>query len=224
MVSLRLLMEAADAPRPRRVIKRYTNRKLYDTRESRYVTLQQISEMIRTGDDVQIIDNNSKEDLTSVTLAQIIYEQEKAATQRLPTTLRDFIHTGSERLMSSIREGRRLMRRDGEGQPIEGDGEGGESATAGDAGEPEVPVEGGSGAAERGGLASFVEASRGTLEDWQKKLDDRVRTTLTAWKPFLQMQGEVRRLSQRIEELEARLVGAARKGREAGKDPDGKAE
>lgn len=199
----------ADAPKARRVIKRYANRKLYDTRESRYVTLQQIAEMIKAGDDVLIIDNNSKEDLTSVTLAQIIYEQEKAATQRLPTALRDFIQTGSERLMASIREGRRLIRRDGEG------GEGGEPAEPADVAGP--PVEGAEG---KGALAGFVEASRETLEDWQKKLDDRVRTTLTAWKPFLQMQGEVKRLTQRIEELEARLVGATRKG----KEPDGRAE
>jgi len=126
-------------------------------------------------------------------------------------------------LMSSIREGRRLILRDGEGGLVGEDGELADGAAAGDpVTAPAEPAA--AGPTERGGLASFVEASRGTLEDWQKKLDDRVRTTLTAWKPFLQMQGEVRRLSQRIEELEARLVGAARKGRDSGKDPDGKAE
>ena len=60
-----------------RVIKRYANRKLYDTQHSCYVTLEQIAQMIRDGEDVRIIDNNSKEDLTSVTLAQIIFEEEK---------------------------------------------------------------------------------------------------------------------------------------------------
>ena len=58
-----------------RVIKRYANRKLYDTQHSRYVTLEQIAEMVREGEDVRIIDNTSKEDLTSVTLAQIILEE-----------------------------------------------------------------------------------------------------------------------------------------------------
>ena len=62
-----------------RVIKRYANRKLYDTRDSRYVTLPQIAELVRGGEDVQIIDNRTKENLTSVTLAQIIYESEKSA-------------------------------------------------------------------------------------------------------------------------------------------------
>ena len=75
--------EAATGPR---LIKRYANRKLYDTRDSRYVTLQQIAEFVRRGDDVQIIDNKSKEDLTNVTLAQIIYEEEKKGGEgkRLP--------------------------------------------------------------------------------------------------------------------------------------------
>ena len=70
--------------RPRRVIKRYSNRKLYDTKDSRYVTLLQIAEMVRAGEEVQIIDNNSKEDLTEVTLAQIIYEEQKAHSRNVP--------------------------------------------------------------------------------------------------------------------------------------------
>ena len=71
--------------RPRRVIKRYSNRKLYDTKDSRYVTLLQIAEMVRGGEEVQIIDNNTKEDLTEITLAQIIYEEQKQkASSRSP--------------------------------------------------------------------------------------------------------------------------------------------
>ena len=60
-----------------KIIKRYTNRKLYDTVESRYVTLDEIGEMVKRGVEVQIVDNRSKGDLTSVTLAQIIFEEEK---------------------------------------------------------------------------------------------------------------------------------------------------
>src|SRR5262249_45434036 len=74
-------------PRPMaeaRVIKRYANRKLYDTQRSRYVTLDQIADMIRDGEDVKIVDNNSKEDLTTVTLAQIIFEEEKKQKSFLP--------------------------------------------------------------------------------------------------------------------------------------------
>src|SRR3569833_4290351 len=67
-----------------RIIKRYANRKLYDTEHSRYVTLDQISEMIRNGDDVKIVDNKTKEDLTTVSLAQIIFEEEKQQRSFLP--------------------------------------------------------------------------------------------------------------------------------------------
>src|SRR5215208_6177968 len=71
---LRMNEERTQAPaetpgdREPKVIKRYTNRKLYDTVESRYVTLDEIAAMIKAGAEVKIIDNRTKEDLTSVTL------------------------------------------------------------------------------------------------------------------------------------------------------------
>src|SRR6185503_13572006 len=57
------------AERPRRIIKRYSNRKLYDTRDSRYVTLLQIAGMVRSGEEVKVVDNSSRQDLTNATLA-----------------------------------------------------------------------------------------------------------------------------------------------------------
>src|SRR5215208_890286 len=88
--------EPAAAPREPKVIKRYTNRKLYDTVESRYVTLDEIGEMIKAGDEVKIIDNRTKEDLTSVTLAQIIFEEEKKTSKVGLETLRGLIRQGGE--------------------------------------------------------------------------------------------------------------------------------
>src|SRR5215212_9705748 len=80
-----------------RIIKRYANRKLYDTEHSRYVTLDQISEMIRNGDDVKIVDNKTKEDLTTVTLAQIIFEEEKKQRSFLPLgAMRNIIQSGGQ--------------------------------------------------------------------------------------------------------------------------------
>src|SRR5499426_3014273 len=99
---------------PGRIIKRYANRKLYDTEHSRYVTLDQISEMIRNGDDVKIVDNKTKEDLTSVTLAQIIFEEEKKQRSFLPlAAMRNIIQSGGEwfaeaqRRVQSILPGKR---------------------------------------------------------------------------------------------------------------------
>src|SRR3954452_8921327 len=85
----------ADKKEPK-VIKRYTNRKLYDTVESRYVTLDEIAQMIKDGAEVKIVDNRSKEDLTSVTLAQIIFEEEKKRSQMPLGVLREIIRHGGE--------------------------------------------------------------------------------------------------------------------------------
>lgn len=77
-----------------RSIKRYPNRKLYDTHDSRYVTLDQIAKMIRAGDEIRVVDNVSQQDLTTATLAQIIFEEEKRSP-RLPVGgLRKIIQTG----------------------------------------------------------------------------------------------------------------------------------
>jgi len=71
------------------VIKRYSNRKLYDTQESRYVTLEEIEEMIRGGREISVVDAASGEDLTSVTLTQIILENERTRRASLPSA---FLH------------------------------------------------------------------------------------------------------------------------------------
>src|SRR5690606_37997643 len=102
----------------RRVIKRYSNRKLYDTRESRYVTLLQIAEMVRAGEDVQIIDNASKEDKTDVTLALIISEELKTRPRAIPlATLRALIRNRGGKLLNQLREspiGRLMPKDEGE--------------------------------------------------------------------------------------------------------------
>lgn len=94
-------------PEPIRVIKRYANRKLYDTRDSKYVTLDRIAELVRNGEEVKVLDNRSKRDLTKVTLAQIIYEEQKSgnATAWSVQSLRGFIQQGREKLLSSLKEG-----------------------------------------------------------------------------------------------------------------------
>jgi polyhydroxyalkanoate synthesis repressor PhaR len=71
------------------VIKRYSNRKLYDTQESRYVTLEEIEEMIRAGKEISVVDAATGEDLTSVTLTQIILENERSHRTALPAA---FLH------------------------------------------------------------------------------------------------------------------------------------
>src|SRR2546422_11430199 len=71
------------------VIKRYSNRKPYDTQESRYVTLEELEELIRAGKEISVVDVSTGEDLTSVPLAQIILENERSHRAGLPTA---FLH------------------------------------------------------------------------------------------------------------------------------------
>jgi polyhydroxyalkanoate synthesis repressor PhaR len=72
---------------PTVLIKRYPNRKLYNTDAKRYITLDSIAELIRDGYDVEVRDHESGEDLTGVTLSQIIFEHEKKDSGYLPNIL-----------------------------------------------------------------------------------------------------------------------------------------
>ncbi len=79
--------EASQQRSSTKIIKRYGNRKLYDTEQSRYVTLEEIFQMVRQGEDLQVIDNKTKEDLTIVTLTQIMLEEQKNNQDVLPLSL-----------------------------------------------------------------------------------------------------------------------------------------
>src|SRR5258705_14009992 len=86
-----------------RIIKKYQNRKLYDTKDSCYVTLDEIAKLIRKGEDVCVIDNRTKNDVTSLILTQILVDQEKSAKSILPLTmLRDIIQRGHGSLFDFI--------------------------------------------------------------------------------------------------------------------------
>lgn len=184
-----------EAPTVRRVIKRYSNRKLYDTKDSRYVTLLQIAEMVRGGEEVQIIDNTSKDDLTEVTLAQIIYEEKKANSRAVPLqTLKDLIHQRTEKVLSELREGPI-------GRLIPGPKDGTKEKEVAPLPPEPAPSK-----------PTLVEQARGTLEDWQQKIDDRVKALLPNLTPWQTLEAEIKRLNARIDELEKKLKSA--KGRE----------
>ncbi len=188
-----------------RIIKRYANRKLYDTEHSRYVTLDQISEMIRNGDDVKIVDNKTKEDLTTVTLAQIIFEEEKKQRSFLPLgAMRNIIQSGgqwfaeAQRRVQSILPGKR---EDGSDEPSD-------APIAHDA--PTAPLD--EAADKKRSLAvlrEWVDQSKHRLEDWQKEVDGKIRGTLETLQhsinPWSGVQKDVKTLADRIAELEAKL-------------------
>ncbi len=86
-------------------IKRYPNRKLYDTEARKYITLDKIAELIRSGNEVEVLDTASGEDLTALILTQIIHEQEKKNRGFLPrSVLQSLVQSGGETL-NNLRSG-----------------------------------------------------------------------------------------------------------------------
>jgi polyhydroxyalkanoate synthesis repressor PhaR len=191
-----------------RIIKRYANRKLYDTEHSRYVTLDQISEMIRNGDDVKIVDNKTKEDLTTVTLAQIIFEEEKKQRSFLPlNAMRNIIQSGGEWFAEAQRRVQSIL-------PVNKKKEDGEPETTEEVA-PEVPSAdpaGDEAAAKRRSLAAlrdWVDHSKSRLDEWQKQVDGKVRGAIEGIQqtinPLAHINKDVKQLADRIAELEAKL-------------------
>jgi polyhydroxyalkanoate synthesis repressor PhaR len=72
------------APPAERLIRRYDNRKLYDTAGRRYVVLDDLARMVGAGEDVRVLDQRTGEDLTPMVLAQVILEGIKERTTRIP--------------------------------------------------------------------------------------------------------------------------------------------
>lgn len=88
-----------------RLIKRYGSRKLYDTEESRYVSLDELAGWIRQGQEIRVIDNKSSDDVTSQTLTQIISEEGRRGTTLLPNELlHELIRIGEEAVSSGVEQ------------------------------------------------------------------------------------------------------------------------
>ena len=209
--------QTAEARNDPKVIKRYTNRKLYDTVESRYVTLEEISEMIKAGSEVRIVDNRSKEDLTSVTLAQIIFEEEKKRSKMPLGMLRDIIRHSGETLsgflqtqvdqagqkLASIKEEAeglrdRILRRE-------------DAARAAASGAPASVGEQAALATKPNALdqaKEMVALSQRAVEDWQKRVDERVRQAVENLASLAALAKDLASLEKRICELEKRLDAA----------------
>jgi polyhydroxyalkanoate synthesis repressor PhaR len=180
---------SAETPTERepKVIKRYTNRKLYDTVESRYVTLEEIATMIKAGAEVKIVDNRTKEDLTSVTLAQIIFEEEKKTSRVGLETLRGLIRQGGE-------VAQRLV--EGTGAELRGRVE---AVRAAATQRVQSFIQTGDRAKE------LVQASQEAVSALQRKVDERVRTAMEGMSNLGEVKRSLDDLSRRIEGLEKKL-------------------
>ncbi len=211
----------APPPRTTKVIKRYANRKLYDTERSCYVTLEEISQMIKEGEDVRVVDNKSKDDLTAVTLAQIIVEEEKKVQKMPLKLLRSIIQSGNEAFTGSVgkikddveRRVESLWKRGDKGEHTDAKADAGAADTgaAVDGGEDVSADE----ATRQSVMAEFVTSTTEAFETWQKRIDERVKEAFakSPAKQTVDVDGLKRRieaLSARVAELEAEA--AARNG------------
>jgi polyhydroxyalkanoate synthesis repressor PhaR len=185
--------------KPRRVIKRYSNRKLYDTKDSRYVTLQQIGEMVRAGEEVQIIDNKTKEDKTEMTLALILSEDLKAQPRSVPLgALRELIQERGGKWLTQLREGPI-------GRLIPGaQAEGAAPIPEPPPEPPPPPVEEKLQEKSKTRLSELMESSLQTIEA-------RLSAVLPGLTAFKELQTEVARLNDKVAELEARLASREKK-------------
>jgi polyhydroxyalkanoate synthesis repressor PhaR len=85
-------------------LKKYTNRRLYDTEKSAYVTLSQVAEMIKQGREVEVIDAETKADVTAFILTQIVLEEAKKKTAFLPVSFLYLIIRYGETVLSEFFE------------------------------------------------------------------------------------------------------------------------
>ncbi|MGO9017317.1 MAG: polyhydroxyalkanoate synthesis regulator DNA-binding domain-containing protein [Syntrophobacteraceae bacterium] len=83
------------------VLKKYANRRIYDPEKSAYITLEQVSELIRAGRQVSVIDAKTSEDVTAFILSQIIVEEAKNKNILLPVS---FLHLVIQHGENALRE------------------------------------------------------------------------------------------------------------------------
>lgn len=88
-----------------RLIKRYGSRKLYDTEESRYVSLEDLAAWVREGQELEVIDNASSENVTVATLTQVISEEGRKGNTLLPSDLlHNLIRIGGQAVTSRVKK------------------------------------------------------------------------------------------------------------------------
>src|SRR5215472_1443487 len=88
----------------RHLIKKYANRKLYDTRTSRYITLEGIAQLVRDGHEIEVVDRDNGTDLTQVTLSQVVLEEEKRGPARLVDAGGEMLQERGQALLDYVRK------------------------------------------------------------------------------------------------------------------------
>ena len=95
-------LQLSTAPE-RHLIKKYANRKLYDTRTSRYITLDEIAELVRRGHEIKVVDRGNGADLTQVTLSQVVLFEEKRGPAGIVDAGGEMLHDRGQALLEYVR-------------------------------------------------------------------------------------------------------------------------
>jgi polyhydroxyalkanoate synthesis repressor PhaR len=167
-----------------RVVKRYANRKLYDTTTSRYVALDDIAEMVRGGEEVEVTDNETGADLTAVTLAQIILEDERRKKNLLSLPLLRQIVRYGDKLAGATNRGIEAL---------------GEMRERAERKVSEIVSEG------PNLLDDVLSTSRQRIDELQRRIDDGLKQSMGRLRNAPGIGVEVDRLDARLKELEARI-------------------
>ncbi len=186
-----------------KTIKRYPNRKLYDTDDSRYVNLDELAEMIRDGIDVSVVDHKTGEDMTGMVLAQILYEEEKRKQRTMPAeVMKRIIRFGEQsmgnwfgKLISGVEHPLQTIREDVEEQLNKLQERG--QITRDEANRF---------------LREWIDETAHSFEEWQEKVDervvevfDRVTGIPTLRDKFQEMIDRLNMMEKRFDVVEDRL-------------------
>ena len=202
-----------------RVIKRYANRKLYDMQESCYITHDEIANLVKGGEDVQIIDNKTKEDLTTLTLTQILFREEKMQRKGLPLhALRGILQSGGDFIQRQITDPLQTLRDEAEetvrtiSHVFRRDDEGNEVLE-------EIPLESitidapvsltddlqDDGRNPAAAMREWVDSTQKSIETFQRTFEERWSLTFNALTLINESRQQIAELEARVAQLEAQL-------------------
>ena len=176
-----------------RLVKRYGNRKLYDTQSSAYITLDAIAALVREGQDVRVIDNVTGDDLTALIFAQIIVEEQKRNSGLLSLpALRWIIREGEARIqdiLQRVDRGREAI------DSVRGMAEKGVERLVGRA----------KGRRRRGLIIDLLETPQRSLDALQRQIDSQVRRSVRRIAEYPAVQTELTRIQESLHRLERQI-------------------
>jgi len=188
-----------------RLIKRYGNRKMYDTQASKYVTLDGVADLVRHGEDLRIIDNDSGEDLTAVVFAQVIVEEQKRQNPLIGLpVLRWIIQQGGatlQEILSGVDRGREALEelaQKGMKQLTQtAEHRGADHKIPDHKGTEHKPA--------RALLSEILELPQKQLEQIQQRIDSQVRASIERVTEHPAVKHELKRIEASVKSLEQQL-------------------